>query len=137
MLERRVRKKIEWAFYNYKAISTTAEKYILEVAEKQLSVSYDKLPVQSSAGNSVESSVIKALDKGDAYKWCKVVEQTLEHFAGTGKDTLIRLKYFEKLREWKLCQKLYVEHTSIYRWVDEAMIYAAMVALQFGLIRIF
>lgn len=137
MLERKIRKKIEWAFYNYDNLKKQAEEYILDIAESQMAVSYDKLPVQSSNGNGVERAVINGIDKNTAYKWCKVVEQTIEHFADTGKDTLVKLKYFEKLREWQLCDKLYITRPSLFNWLEDILTYATMVALQDRLIKIF
>lgn len=127
MLERKIRKRIEWAFYNYSELKKSAEEYILDVAESQMAVSYDKLPVQSSNSNSVERAVINGIDKNTAYKWCKVVEQTIEHFTGTGKDTLVRLKYFEKKRNWDIANRLYISDTSVKYWLNDILQYAFVI----------
>ena len=138
MLERKIRKKIEWAFYNYSENNAAAQQYILDVAERQMAVDYGKIPVQASGGNGVESAIVKALDKEcAAYRWCKVVEQTIEHFAGTGKDTLVRLKYFENKSEHRLSEKLFIDRSAVYDWINEVLTYGAMVALQLGIIKIF
>lgn len=137
MLERKIRKRIEWAFYNYSELKKNAEEYILDVAESQMAVNYDKLPVQSSNGNSIERTLINGIDKNIAYKWCKVVEQTIEHFTGTGKDTLVKMRYFEKKSEHRLSEKLFVDRSAIYDWINEVLTYGAMVALQLGIIKIF
>ena len=136
MLERKIRKRRESAINKYNSPKQTAEAYILDVAESQMAVNYDKLPVQNSNGNSIERAVINGIDRNNAYKWCKVVEQTIEHFEGTGKDTLIRLKYFDKVREWQLCDKLFIARTSLFSWIENILTYAAMLAIQEGLIKI-
>lgn len=137
MLERRLRKTIEWAFYNYKAMRDEAAQAIADAADKQLSVNYGGAAVKSSPGNTNERSVISAIDRAESYKWCKVVEQTLEHFEGTGKDTLVRLKYFERQREWRLCERLYVSRRALFEWVEDVITYAVMLGLQYGLVKIF
>lgn len=62
MLERKIRKKIEWAFYNYDSLKESAKEYIVEIAESQIAVNYDKLPVQSSNDNSIERAIINGID---------------------------------------------------------------------------
>ncbi len=127
MLERKIRKKIEWAFYNYDSLKESAKEYIVEIAESQIAVNYDKLPVQSSNDNSIERAIINGIDKNIAYKWCKVVEQTIEHFEGTGKDTLIRCKYFEKKRNWDIANRLYISDTSVKYWINDILQYAFVI----------
>ena len=90
----------------------------------------------SSTGNPTESKAIKATEGSNAAMWCYVVELTQTHFAGTGKDTLIKLRYFDKLSERRVCDKLYIERASLYLWMSDVLTYASMLALQFGLLKI-
>jgi len=61
---------------------------------------------------------------------------TQAHFNGTGKDTLIKLRYFDKLSERKVCDKLYLERSAYFDWLTDVLTYAVMLSIQFELIKI-
>lgn len=136
MLDRQIRKKVEWAFYNYKDLKKTSKQNITDIAESHITVDYGKISAKSSAHNGIESVLVKAMDKDYAGQWCNIVEVTLSHFKNTGKDDFIKFKYFDRLGEFWLCDKLCVERRALFRWAEEVMTYAAMVALQEDLIKI-
>lgn len=136
MLDRKLRRRVERAFYDYEVYRQCCVTTIAERAESGLTANYGAVGSHSGVGNPTERKALKGIDDGNAYAWCTVVEKTLAHFSGTGKDTLIRLRYFEKLSERKVCEKLYIERRGLYYWVEEILTYAAMLALQFRLITI-
>lgn len=136
MLDRRLRRRIERAFYEYSTNKHRGAESVAELAESGLTVKYEAVGRGNGPSNPTERKALKGMDDGNAYAWCVVVEQTLAHFAGTGKDTLIRLRYFDKLSERRVCEKLYIERTSYYSWVTDILTYTAMIAIQFHLIKI-
>lgn len=138
MLDRKIRKKIEWAFYNYADLREKGAEYLVELAERGLTASYDAAGVHGSgADNAAETRCVKAIDANRAAYWCKVVEKTLEHFRDTGKDTLIRLRYFDKKGTVRVCDQLYIDRRTLFYWVDDILSYALMGALQLQIIKFF
>lgn len=136
MLDRKLRRRVERAFYEYKTNSDLSEDAIIELAESGLTAKYGAVGGGSGAGNPTESKVIKAVDSNDTFLWCTVVDKTLRHFQNTGKDTLIRLRYFERLKPWKCCEKLYISDSYRKLWINDILEYAVTVAACLQLIKI-
>ena len=135
MLHRKNRKKIEWAFRNYDTLKEQGADYIVTLAEQGITPMYGAVGSCASPGNPTESKGIRAAEY-NAVLWCKVVENTMDRFEDTGKDTLIRLKYFESRKEMYILDKLYIDRSAYYDWLNSILTYAAMIALQFGVIKI-
>ena len=136
MLDRQIRKKVEWAFYNYKDLKKASNQNLEDIAESHATVNYGKIASKTFSGNGVENALIKAMDRDYAGQWCNIVECTINHFKDTGKDDFIKYKFFDRLGEFWLCDKLYLERRALFRWAEEILTYAAMVALQENLIKI-
>ena len=136
MLDRKIRRKVESAFYNYKKNIESGAESLAELAECGLTAKYGTVGGSSDVGNPTESKAIKLAEGCDAALWCRVVEKTLEHFHDTRKDTLIRLRYFDKLSERRVCEKLYIDRSAYYDWVTDVLTYGAMLAIQYSLIKI-
>lgn len=137
MLDRKTRKKIEWAFRSYETLRAQAAEYLADLAESGITPKYGAVGGSHGAGNPTENKGIRAAEAVGTTDWCRVVEKTLERFQATGKDTLIRLKYFEKRKERYILDKLYIDRRTQFRWIDDILIYATMIALQLGCIKIF
>lgn len=135
MLDRKTRKKIEWAFRSYATLRTQAAEYLVDIAESGLTPNYGAVGGSSCAGNPTEVKGIRAAEH-TAVLWCKVVEKTMERFEDTGKDTLIKLKYFKNEKERHILDKLYIDRSAYYDWINDILTYATMIALQFGVIKI-
>ena len=90
-MTKETRKKLESAFYEYKKNRNISICETLNcIASKHLTTNYDKIPVKSSGINCAEDAIIRLLDANtERYKWCKVVEKTLERFYGEHKDIRI------------------------------------------------
>ena len=136
-MERAMKKEVEYFFYNYKTLKKLADEKAEDVAEKRVTAHYGKISVQEPKQNGYENAIIKALAASEeTQKWLGVVDKTLEHYDGSGKDDFIKSKYFLKNSEYQLCEKFFVERRAIFRWADEILTYAAMVALQEGLLKV-
>jgi len=146
ILERRVRKKIERAFYNYDVLKKSGVDYVSDWAEQTLTPSYARIgdskqgyepsPRGSAVSNPTEAVATKAADKQlEAYKWCRVVEKTKERFMyDDNKGELIRLRYKKKCSFNGLQIELYISEMTLCNWLEEILAYAAMLAIQYGLI---
>jgi len=136
MIDRTIRKKVERAFYNYNALKLVHDDLLMDTASIGLTSNYDKLPGVVNCGNSKENQFIRYLSKTEAGKWADVVDKTLEKFKDTGKDTLIKMKYFKFDSEVKICGKLYINRYACYDWLNDIITYAAFIALQFDLLKV-
>lgn len=141
MLDRKIRKKIEWAFRNYETLRTQAAEYLVELAESGLTAKYDCVGGVSSGGNPTENKGIKAAEN-NAVLWCKVVENTKKHFeeeyfkTHVKKHEIIELRYFRNKKEIDVCYELNIERETMYRWVKEILNYAFVVAVQLRLLQL-
>ena len=96
MLDRKVRKMIEWWFYNYESKRKEAAEYLVELAEQGITARYEGLGIRnSSVSNPTESKGIKTLDGRKSALWCKVVENTLTTFRWEIEYRVIELFYFK------------------------------------------
>lgn len=137
VLEWVIRKKIERAFYEYGQNKKLGAEYVDNLAYEGTVANLSRVGSSSGkVGNPTEAKGIRVLLGDKDYLWCRVVENTMKHFEGTGKDTLIKLKYFEKLTEWRLCDKLYISRSSLFEWIEDLTTYGAMLAIQDKLIKI-
>lgn len=141
MIDRKTRKKIEWAFRSYATLRTQAAEYLVDIAESGLTPSYGAVGGSSCAGNPTEVKGIRAAEH-TAVLWCKVVENTKKHFeeeyfrTHVKKYEIIELRYFRNKKEIDVCYELNIERETMYRWVKEILNYAFVVAVQLGLLQL-
>ncbi len=136
MLDRKLRRRVERALYDYKRNKELAAADIVELSERGLTAKYGAVGGGTDVGNPTESKAIMAVEGNETVLWCRVIEETLNHFRNTGKDTLIQLKYFEKIKEKRICEKLFIERSAFFDWLTDVLTYATMIALQFNLLKI-
>lgn len=127
MLDRKLRRTIEWAFYNYDANRQKALCKVEDCIDASLAHNANGVSSNAKHRNIMEDKTIRAVDNWE-WRWCRVVEKTIGHFKDTGKDTLIKLRYFDKMRENDVCEKLYIEKTSYYGWINDILSYALSIA---------
>lgn len=138
ILSRQLYKKIEWYLYNYYNIRRKVaeiKQNIVDAGGRDLSewgggVSYHSDPTASKAIKLTRQDIV------EKEKWLKVVEGTISHFQGTEKGRLLQKKYFDELSNLHVMRELHIEKTTFYRWREEIVIYAAMLAIQAGLIKV-
>lgn len=136
-MNKETRKKLENAFYEYKKNRNISICETLNcIASKHLTTNYDKIPVKSSGINCAEDSIIRLLDANtERYKWCKVVEMTLERFYGEHKDRLIKAHYFEHKSINTVSRELHISRRTFFYWLDEILLKAEFWAREYRLIR--
>lgn len=142
MTEREIRREVERAFYEYRERKAKAADYIAEAATNNLGVDYSRVWVSGSSAD-FDDKIIAALDKNyEDYLWCRVVELTKERYAADSDSSYIIDRYYKgerKHRRYRLifiCNELYVSERQLYRNIREILNYAALIALQFGLIQV-
>ncbi|MCI9519256.1 MAG: hypothetical protein HFK08_08420 [Clostridia bacterium] len=123
MLDRKIRKKIEWAFRNYSTLQKQGADYIVELAEQGTTPAYGLVGGGHAPGNPTESKGIKAAEN-NAMLWCKVVENTLTTFRWDIEYELIKMFYFEKKSRTRVCERLGVAERTFTYWTENIMNYA-------------
>jgi len=136
IIDKKDRKKIEKAFFNYNALKFVEDNLLEDTAFIGTTSNYNKMPGVANFGNAKESQFIKYVDKSTADKWVMVVDKTINKFLETGKDTLIKMKYFNMDSETKICRKLYINRCALYDWLNDILVYAAFQAIKQNLIHI-
>lgn len=119
------RKKLEKAFYNFELNRERANINISELAYCGLGTDYSKANVQSSKTNTAEDKLIKAIDeKDEAYKWFKVVENTLIKYRDDYRHKLIVYLFFNKLTPNLASRRLNIDRATVFRWKNEILLTA-------------
>lgn len=119
-MKRKTRKKIERAFYCYYENKTLETDYVLNCAEFGLIPNYGKPAVKSSVSGGREESICRAIDIHElAYRWARVVENTLIKYHGTVQERLICGRYFARKEITRLTVELGISERTLYRWLDE------------------
>lgn len=125
------RKKLEKAFYNFELNRERAEVNIAELAYCGLGTDYGKVSVQSSKTNAAEDKIIKAIDeKTEAYRWFKVVENTLIKYRDDYRHKLIVYLYFNRLTPNRASRRLNIDRATLFRWKNEILLTAEFWAFE-------
>jgi len=107
-----------------------------DIADRLLTAKYDKLPVKSSGRGGIDDLLVKYIDRDmQSYKWCKVVEKTLDRYHGDYKDKLIIKRYFEHKGVNTVAIELNIDRATFFRWKDEILLTASMWAQEYKLLR--
>jgi len=137
IIKKESKREIENAFYTYKSLKFIQDDLLEDTAYMGLTSNYSKMPGVVSFGNKKEEQFLKYLDKAKADRWIMVVNKTLEFFNKTGKDELIRLKFFDKLKDVDIWYNhLHIDRSTMYNWLDDVIQYAEKGAIYLKLLNI-
>lgn len=133
MLDRKLRRRVERAFYDYELNKKRGVDQIVELAESGLIAQYDKVGGRAGVGNPTEKkAILAAADK--SYLWCRVVENTLITFRWEIEEWIINMYYFRNMSRATICEELGIaERTFTYttsRIVERAFMWAS----EYGLV---
>ncbi len=136
-LNRETKKQIEHHFYNYIRYRDNAIDRIVDNLPSSLNQSGTH--GQRAYSDPTANKAIRLTEATN--KWCYVVEQTIQHFQGTGKDKLIELWYIQGLGRQKrgyekVADTLYTDVSCLYRMLDDILLFAAVAAAQLGLLKV-
>lgn len=132
-MEIAVKKKLEDAFYNYeKNVQSAAEQ--TSAIDRGLVAMYGSVKVQSGFKNGREKAIIEAIDREcEIWRWCYVVEKTLEYFYIGGRDNFIRCRYFRKLNEFQTLNACHISRRTYYNWLSDVLLVAYKWAREYKL----
>jgi hypothetical protein len=151
VLEGTICKRIE----HYISIENAIKEAVKEVRDNQLYGS--RKPDMSGGGGHAfisDSTAIRGVLLADRIKcitvmlgkqeeailkpeeWLGVIGGTYNHFAGSSIPDFMQRRYKDN-QDWKqTCAELYIERDTYYKWRDNVVTYAALLAVQHGLIRV-
>jgi len=133
-MDKSIVKQLKSAFYNYeqnmkKAAETSSAIDIGLVAM------YGGVRVKCGNGNGREKAIIAAINKEcESWRWCYVVEKTLDYFYITGKDNYIRARYFHRLNKYAVCRECHISPRTYDYWDVDVLDVAYKWAREFKLI---
>ena len=137
ILSREIIKEIESHFYGYQIDRRWVEERKQEIAE---SIDYSQQLAKAANSSPADTTYIHAveIDKnvGQLQKWIRVVDETIKKFKDTPHMQLMTMLYTERQGEVKICDALYIDRSTLYRWKDQILTYAAMKACGAGLIEV-
>lgn len=131
-MEYKIRKQIEYAFYNYDKLKADASEYISDLCSLK-SPGLENLGHGSGISNPTENAGVK-LAEYNKYLWCEVVEKTVTAYRWEYEYKLIHKKFVEKKSLRRVCYELGISERSYYRWTNCVMDTAYRWAKEFSLI---
>ena len=134
-MDKNVKHKIEYAFYNYDKLRDSSAKELVDLAYKDIAVSYDKPAVQSSGGKTMQDKICALIDKtSENYRWAMVVEKTIEHFEWDLKKNLIIYRYFKRYGRFKTMDMIGISDRTHTYWLEDILTLAYRWAEKFNLL---
>lgn len=138
MLNTRLRKQIEWHFYNHKADLALYEDKARDIIESGLTVNFGRVGSGSSGGSQTESKVIRleALDEQMSRKrdWSTVVRNVWIAFPPWSYEHKVMIKLYVEKKSW---EEIFAEGTAkstFLYWRDKWLLEALMWAQAFELL---
>ncbi len=125
MLTKRLRKQIEWHFYNYPADAALYEEKRREIMESGCTASYDRVGGRGNApSNPTESKFFKLQALEQERSWATVVRNTFIAFQFEPEyETMVEL-YINRKRYRELFTNGLLWERTFWRWRDNWLEYA-------------
>lgn len=134
-MDKNVKRELIYAFRNYRKLIETVVQSTVDLAERDLSVNYGGERVKTSLTNKREDKIVNGIDKSfNSWRWCYVVEKTLDCYKFTIKDKIIRYRWFDRMSVRNVCRKCFVGEATFYRWQTEILETAEKWAAEYHLI---
>lgn len=133
MLNTRIRKQIEWHFYNYKADIALYEERKQDIIDSGLTANFGRIGGHSNVGSPTERKAmqIEALDH--ERNWATVVKNTFNAFRFEPEYDIMVALYIKGKRYRELCATGFWEST-LYRWREKWLEHAYKWAQEFKLL---
>lgn len=128
ILDGRLRKRIEFHFFNYNADKLIESDTVRDIAESGLTADFNR--IGSRAGrtpNLTEKKGLLLYEQSKRYLWPKVVENTFTAFRFEPEYEIMHKRYVERVAYKELFAKGLPERTYWYwrdRWLDYAYMWA-------------
>ena len=128
--------EIEWQFKRYHQLKEIIEEGKMDIIQSSSNNVYSMGSRSGTTSDDTGNKAIQLCKLTNEDKWLKTIENTIKFFRGTGIEKFIKKRYFENQRKDDVMLELHIETTTFYRWREEVIIYACMIAIQEGLIKI-
>lgn len=133
MLTKRIRKQIEWHFYNYAADKELYEERVAEIAESGVVANYSAIGGHSPPGNPTERKGLLINELSAECSWATVVRNTFIAFRFEPEfKVMVELYINGRPRDELLCGGLW--ESTFYRWRDNWLEFAYKWAKKFNLL---
>ena len=132
-MEYKIRKQIEYAFYNYDKLKADASEYISDLCSLK-SPGLENLGHGSGVSKPTENAGVK-LAEYNKYLWCEVVERTVTAYRWEYEYTLIKKKYVEKKGRRLICAELGICDRTFDYWVGRILNTAEQWAKEFEVLK--
>lgn len=136
-------KAIEWHLYRYHELRREA---VDLRAEREALLNPGRTPASPGGGgvsrrsDPTATNTLSRMRLGDrqaeAALWVKAIEHVIARYEEDSKGTLLDLQYFSDMAEDYICEKLSIDRATYFRWRTEVVIYTALVATQYRLIKV-
>jgi hypothetical protein len=138
MLTTKLRKQLEWHFYNRDADIAIYEDKVRGVIESGLTADYDRLGNANKRGGSpTESKAIKIATLGEGRDWAAVVSNTFNAFRFEPEYDVMVALYVNGKRRSKVIEEYFVGgawQTTFWRWRDKWLETALCWAKEYNLL---
>lgn len=116
------RRQINREFYNYTDYKTRVNETLADAFYGGLNFNYSNVRVNSSAGNTAENRVIKALSDSERMAlWVRVFEFTCIKYSWEHKDNILKKKYIEGKGKYQICRELSISPRTYDYWLTEIL----------------
>lgn len=133
MLNTRLRKQIEWHFYNYSADQKLYEEKVRDICESGLTANLKAAGGHSGISRPTENKAIRLEALGQERSWAGVVQNTFNTFRFEP-EYYIMVELYIKRRPYRELFKDGIWETTFYRWRDKWLQCAYKWAREFGLL---
>lgn len=133
MLTKKLRKQIEWHFYNYKADAAIYDNHVCEILDSGLIANYDGIGGGSDVNNPTECKGLKLYELNNEQTWAAVVRNTFIAFRFEPEHKVM-VELYIKERPLKELLRDELWESTFYRWRDNWLEYAYKWAKRFGLL---
>lgn len=133
-MDNRTKRKIDWAFYNYKSLLEDSTSVLDDIRSSGLIADLSRVGHSSTTGNPTEQKAIKCSEYENAL-WCAVVERTYIHYRWTMEGIVIKKKYFDKKSRVQIMRDVEASESTYHFWLAKIRGTAELWAHEFGLIK--
>ena len=120
-MDKLIKKQLRNAFFNYERNMKQAAETSSAI-DRGLVAMYGGVRVQSGNDNGREKAIIEAINKEyELWRWCYVVEKTLDYCEIDGKAEYIRARYFQRLSRHRVCERCAISTATYDRWNVEVL----------------
>jgi hypothetical protein len=137
MLTTKLRRQLEWHFYNYKADLALSGERERDIIESGLCVAFSHVGSRSRLGSPTEGKAMRIAALGHGQDWAAVVLNTFNAFRFEPEYDIMTALYEGGIPKQTIIKKYFADglwERTFYRWRDKWLEYAYNWAKEFKLL---